>query len=137
MPTSANRLRRVWWRNEKRWICAKYSSTIIYSRQYSARGFSMRWVVFFSFLFVFFLINHIHKSANIIKRLIKFCNFTLQYLRSGWWGNYSFKCQPVDYSNNPLALRVSVFLYLAYIISTSCIIKRLCVCIITYIWIYG
>lgn len=26
---------------------------------------------------------------------------------SGWWGHYNFRCQPVDYSNNPLALRVS------------------------------
>lgn len=26
---------------------------------------------------------------------------------SGWWGSYSFRCQPVDYSNDPMALRVS------------------------------
>lgn len=26
---------------------------------------------------------------------------------SGWWGDYSLKCQPVDYSDNPKALRVS------------------------------
>lgn len=25
---------------------------------------------------------------------------------SGWWGHYSFKCQPVDYSNSPMAMRV-------------------------------
>lgn len=25
----------------------------------------------------------------------------------GWGGNYSFKCQPVDYSNAPLALRIA------------------------------
>lgn len=30
-----------------------------------------------------------------------------EYLQSGWWGHYSFKCQPVDYSNNPLALRMA------------------------------
>lgn len=29
-----------------------------------------------------------------------------QYLMSGWWGSYSFRCQPVDYTNNPMALRV-------------------------------
>uniref|UniRef100_A0A336MLV6 Elongation of very long chain fatty acids protein n=1 Tax=Culicoides sonorensis TaxID=179676 RepID=A0A336MLV6_CULSO len=29
-----------------------------------------------------------------------------EYLQSGWWGHYSFKCQPVDYSNDPMALRV-------------------------------
>lgn len=25
---------------------------------------------------------------------------------SGWWGHYSLKCQPVDYSNSPMAMRV-------------------------------
>ncbi|XP_022214320.2 elongation of very long chain fatty acids protein [Drosophila obscura] len=29
-----------------------------------------------------------------------------EYLMSGWWGHYSFKCQPVDYGNSPLALRM-------------------------------
>ncbi|XP_076249437.1 very long chain fatty acid elongase AAEL008004 [Calliopsis andreniformis] len=28
-------------------------------------------------------------------------------LVSGWGGHYSFRCQPVDYSNNPLALRMA------------------------------
>nr|BBF94992.1 elongation of very long chain fatty acids protein 12 [Orthetrum albistylum] len=28
-------------------------------------------------------------------------------LLSGWWGNYSLKCQPVDYSNNPTAMRMA------------------------------
>nr|CAI5859069.1 unnamed protein product [Callosobruchus analis] len=32
----------------------------------------------------------------------------LIYLMSGWWGSYSFRCQPVDYSNDPMALRVSL-----------------------------
>ena len=27
---------------------------------------------------------------------------------SGWWNDYSFRCQPVDYSNNPKALRVRI-----------------------------
>lgn len=35
----------------------------------------------------------------------------LQYLMSGWWGSYSFRCQPVDYSNNPIALRVSLWYF--------------------------
>lgn len=26
---------------------------------------------------------------------------------SGWWRDYSYRCQPVDYSNNPKAIRVS------------------------------
>lgn len=25
----------------------------------------------------------------------------------GWWGEYSFRCQPVDHSTNPTATRVS------------------------------
>ncbi|XP_076278012.1 very long chain fatty acid elongase AAEL008004 isoform X3 [Lasioglossum baleicum] len=27
-------------------------------------------------------------------------------LMGGWWGHYSFRCQPVDYSNNPTAIRM-------------------------------
>lgn len=30
-----------------------------------------------------------------------------EYLMSGWWGHYSFKCQPVDYSNSEIALRMA------------------------------
>lgn len=30
-----------------------------------------------------------------------------EYLASGWAGHYSFRCQPVDYSNNPMALRMA------------------------------
>ncbi|XP_076251608.1 very long chain fatty acid elongase AAEL008004-like [Rhynchophorus ferrugineus] len=30
-----------------------------------------------------------------------------EYLMSGWWGEYSFRCQPVDYSNRPMALRMA------------------------------
>lgn len=29
------------------------------------------------------------------------------YLQSGWWDHYSFKCQPVDYSRSPLAMRMA------------------------------
>nr|KAF7433888.1 hypothetical protein H0235_002079 [Vespula pensylvanica] len=28
-------------------------------------------------------------------------------LASGWWGVYSFRCQPVDYSDDPMALRMA------------------------------
>ncbi|XP_018327714.1 elongation of very long chain fatty acids protein AAEL008004 [Agrilus planipennis] len=28
-------------------------------------------------------------------------------LQSGWWGQYSLACQPVDYSNSPTALRMA------------------------------
>ncbi|KAL2725042.1 elongation of very long chain fatty acids protein AAEL008004-like [Vespula squamosa] len=30
-----------------------------------------------------------------------------QCLASGWWGVYSFRCQPVDYSDDPMALRMA------------------------------
>ncbi|KAK9881692.1 hypothetical protein WA026_017209 [Henosepilachna vigintioctopunctata] len=30
-----------------------------------------------------------------------------EYLMSGWWGLYSFRCQPVDYSTNPVAMRMA------------------------------
>lgn len=30
-----------------------------------------------------------------------------QHLMSGWLLDYSYKCQPVDYSHNPTALRVN------------------------------
>lgn len=29
-------------------------------------------------------------------------------MMSGWLGHYSFRCQPVDYSYSPMALRVSI-----------------------------
>jgi len=32
---------------------------------------------------------------------------TSQSLVAGWMGQYSFRCQPVDYSNNPFALRMA------------------------------
>ena len=35
-------------------------------------------------------------------------DFCFQYLMSGWWGHYSFKCQPVDYSRSPMAMRVCI-----------------------------
>ncbi|XP_055321846.1 elongation of very long chain fatty acids protein 7 isoform X2 [Sitodiplosis mosellana] len=38
-----------------------------------------------------------------------------EYLASGWWGHYSFKCQPVDYSNSPLALRMAATCWWYYI----------------------
>ncbi|KAK0176762.1 hypothetical protein PV328_000867 [Microctonus aethiopoides] len=28
-------------------------------------------------------------------------------LTNGWWNDYSFRCQPVDYSNNPKAIRMA------------------------------
>lgn len=31
----------------------------------------------------------------------------VELLYAGWWNDYSFRCQPVDYSNDEKALRVS------------------------------
>lgn len=31
-----------------------------------------------------------------------------QFLVTSWLSNYSYLCQPVDYSTSPLAMRVSV-----------------------------
>ncbi|XP_017769545.1 PREDICTED: elongation of very long chain fatty acids protein AAEL008004-like [Nicrophorus vespilloides] len=30
-----------------------------------------------------------------------------EYLMSGWWGSYSFRCQPVDYSTSDMAMRMA------------------------------
>lgn len=38
-----------------------------------------------------------------------------EYLASGWWGDYSLKCQPVDYSNNPKAIRMAATCWWYYI----------------------
>ena len=35
-----------------------------------------------------------------------------QLLRAGWWNDYSFRCQPVDYSDSPQALLVNGFNYI-------------------------
>ena len=35
----------------------------------------------------------------------------MQCLMGGWWSQYSFRCQPVDYSNSPTAIRVSKFVF--------------------------
>jgi len=34
-------------------------------------------------------------------------SFATQCLMGGWWDHYSLRCQPVDYSNSPTAIRVS------------------------------
>ncbi|XP_014610681.1 PREDICTED: elongation of very long chain fatty acids protein 1-like [Polistes canadensis] len=30
-------------------------------------------------------------------------------LMSGWWNQYNFYCEPVDYSDDPIALRVGLY----------------------------
>ncbi|XP_030760383.1 elongation of very long chain fatty acids protein AAEL008004-like [Sitophilus oryzae] len=43
---------------------------------------------------------------NLVQTLFSTWIF-YEYLMSGWWGSYSFRCQPVDYSNDPMALRMA------------------------------
>jgi len=38
-----------------------------------------------------------------------------EYLQSGWLSHYSLKCQPVDYSNSPLAMRMAATCWWYYI----------------------
>lgn len=38
-----------------------------------------------------------------------------EFLAAGWGGDYSFGCQPVDYSNNPKALRMVRACWLCYL----------------------
>lgn len=51
---------------------------------------------------------------NLIQTVFSIWIF-YEYLQSGWWGHYSFKCQPVDYSNNPKALRMARICWWYYI----------------------
>lgn len=50
---------------------------------------------------------------------------------SGWWGSYSFRCQPVDYSNNPMALRVSLCIinYLVRSYTENTAFALFCLCL--------
>lgn len=54
------------------------------------------------------LINKLRLAGDLcVNKSTKVVLSGLQYLMSGWLTDYSFKCQPVDYSNSPQALRVS------------------------------
>lgn len=35
------------------------------------------------------------------------CWIFYEYMMSGWWGQYSLRCQPVDYSRSPSAMRMA------------------------------
>ncbi|XP_074110770.1 very long chain fatty acid elongase AAEL008004-like isoform X1 [Cotesia typhae] len=41
-------------------------------------------------------------------------------LMGGWWGHYSFRCQPVDYSDNPIAIRIGMSGWLTGDYSLKC-----------------
>ena len=45
-------------------------------------------------------------TSYIFRKIIHIFEF-LQLMRAGWWRDYSYRCQPVDYSNSPKALLVS------------------------------
>lgn len=47
------------------------------------------------------------ESYLTLKKII--C-LNVQCLMGGWWGEYSFRCQPVDHSASPTATRVSSLL---------------------------
>lgn len=50
---------------------------------------------------------------NLLQVLLSIYMFS-EGLLAGWWNDYSFKCQPVDYSDNPKALRVSIYFWNAW-----------------------
>nr|KAF7433890.1 hypothetical protein H0235_002081 [Vespula pensylvanica] len=41
-------------------------------------------------------------------------------LMGGWWGHYSFRCQPVDYSNSPTAIKIGMSGWLTGEYSLKC-----------------
>ncbi|RZB40769.1 elongation of very long chain fatty acids protein, partial [Asbolus verrucosus] len=56
---------------------------------------------------------------NLIQTLFSSWIF-YEYLMSGWWGSYSFRCQPVDYSNSPMALRKNSHVSTLHVIHHGC-----------------
>ncbi|XP_046742156.1 elongation of very long chain fatty acids protein AAEL008004-like isoform X1 [Diprion similis] len=53
-----------------------------------------------------FNLRHVLIVYNFIQTVFSTWIF-YEYLMSGWARGYSLRCQPVDYSNNPLALRMA------------------------------
>ncbi|KAL3268969.1 hypothetical protein HHI36_008055 [Cryptolaemus montrouzieri] len=53
-----------------------------------------------------FQLKNILIGYNLFQTLFSAWIF-YEYLMSGWWGQYSFRCQPVDYSNDPVAMRMA------------------------------
>jgi hypothetical protein len=68
-------------------------------------------------LFIFFL-KRVNNESNIWWFIwgIGACSSLFIYFQicmSGWATGYSYRCQPVDYSDNPMAMRVSCVNYYA------------------------
>ncbi|XP_063230870.1 very long chain fatty acid elongase AAEL008004-like [Bacillus rossius redtenbacheri] len=53
----------------------------------------------------------VYNAAQVIFSLV----MLWEHLMSGWWFDYSFKCQPVDYSHNPKAIRMANLCWWYYI----------------------
>lgn len=61
-----------------------------------------------------FQLRYVLIGYNLFQVLFSFYLFKESFL-SGWGNNYSFRCQPVDYSNSPNALRTLYGCYWYYI----------------------
>lgn len=61
-----------------------------------------------------FKLNNILIVYNAAQTLFSFIMFT-EHLMSGWLLDYSYKCQPVDYSHNPTAMRMANLCWWYYI----------------------
>ncbi|XP_011301940.1 elongation of very long chain fatty acids protein AAEL008004 [Fopius arisanus] len=54
-----------------------------------------------------FQLKNVLIAYNLIQVIFSTWLF-YESLMGGWWGHYSFRCQPVDYSNSPTAIRISM-----------------------------
>uniref|UniRef100_A0A1B0CF34 Elongation of very long chain fatty acids protein n=1 Tax=Lutzomyia longipalpis TaxID=7200 RepID=A0A1B0CF34_LUTLO len=55
---------------------------------------------------LFFILRHKMEHVSTLHVIHHGC-MPFSYLQSGWWGHYSLKCQPVDYSRSPMAMRMA------------------------------
>jgi elongation of very long chain fatty acids protein 7 len=70
--------------------------------------------LFYEVILVFERKINYNKNKNLIYQYDQtFRLYYRKFLMSGWLFDYSFSCQPVDYSNSPKALRVSILLVIA------------------------
>ncbi|KAF6198178.1 hypothetical protein GE061_007925 [Apolygus lucorum] len=53
-----------------------------------------------------FKLNNVLVAYNLFQTVFSAWIF-YEYLMSGWWGSYSFRCQPVDYTTSPMAMRMA------------------------------
>lgn len=60
------------------------------------------------FMFIVFSLTECYCEGFVFPRNNFFEFVLLQGLEGGWRKHYNFRCQPVDYSTNPNAMRVSI-----------------------------